>query len=493
MDVSLPDDQGAIQESSNQFEQIHLLIVTIFTIILLPFIFIGNTLILLALKRIKNLRSVTLFYIGQLALSDIAFGVVMVLRVVLIFSFKFHFNRVACQIVLHILFVSGGSALSAILLLSMEGYLSVRFFIFFKLRYTRTVAYITSFISVTIWIILISIGFIIPNPPAGDLTDSCTCHLGNQVLFDKAVLKVIVILLWGHVLLIFVFLLGTFLLIRGHNKLFNLSDRREQNCSGVSGQRDDAPKDEMLNSTISSDITHRIQDCERPEQCTEDRVKNNDPIRYRGDAFVKTCQIVENCSPSLYKAKGQVIEGHTIPNIVVMDDEQPLSVKQPSNPLNEVNLQKINSKMSLTMQENKTGNGTGRKTGRGLKQSDILLANDIISGNPSVRKVSHKNQPVVSQTATQMNWLKRLNNMTKLIALVLFFFSLAWFPYFVVITIVAFCDSCLVENVTIVYVSAIVMLSSLFNVFIFSFKSTEFKQSFKRTVCCSGNNSVESA
>ena len=200
-----------ITVEKQQAETTHLLLVTVFTAMLLPPILIGNILILLAVRKVKNLRNITLFYIGQLAISDIAFGVATVLRIALAFSYQVNLSKVVCQIALCTLFVSGGSALSSILLLSMEGFLSVRFFIFFKSRFTLRVAQVSSVFTVSMWIILMAAGLgASPSEPDSILVRSCDCHLGHSKVFHRSILKVIVMMLWVHVLFIFIFLVDTF-------------------------------------------------------------------------------------------------------------------------------------------------------------------------------------------------------------------------------------------------------------------------------------------
>ena len=121
-------------------------------VLLVVFILIGNTLILLAIRKGHLIRKVSYYFIANLAMADIFFGLALALR--LVFVLTGSLNTETCVLILVMATVTGLSSATGILHLCLESYLAVRHIIVFKTAFTPKVAWALIVSSWLVWSLL---------------------------------------------------------------------------------------------------------------------------------------------------------------------------------------------------------------------------------------------------------------------------------------------------------------------------------------------------
>ena len=88
-----------------------------------------------------------------------------------------------------------------------------------------------------------------------------------------------------------------------------------------------------------------------------------------------------------------------------------------------------------------------------------------------------------SQTEPQKRQLKKISNMSHLIAAILVCFIATWGPYIIGLILMTVCDSCNVTSYHLQYLVLIVSINSAANIVIYACKSKEFRIAIKRLFC----------
>ena len=99
-------------------------IVLVVQIIILPVIVLGNSLILWAIKKSPSLRKVTYYLLGNLAVADLLFGIMLAIRVMVTFADMFSIQM--CLVLNELGLVPVGSSISGVLLICVHNFNSVK-------------------------------------------------------------------------------------------------------------------------------------------------------------------------------------------------------------------------------------------------------------------------------------------------------------------------------------------------------------------------------
>ena len=207
-------------------------------ILLVIFIFIGNTLILVAIKQQKLMRKVSYYFIANLAVADILFGLALALR--LVFLLTGTLNTATCVLILYVACVSGLSSATGILFLCLESSLAVRHMIIFKTAFTPKRAWT---LIIGSWLLWCLFSCLMLYHPDADVIPPAACNFAHP-FFNRYFLN----LLWAllTVLMIVVIVLEVLTLyhvrkhvhnmIKGANKQNKKKDTPPNKTSDVGGE-----------------------------------------------------------------------------------------------------------------------------------------------------------------------------------------------------------------------------------------------------------------
>ena len=125
------------------------LTVAIIQIFLCPLVFLGNLLILIAIRKSRSMKQVTFLFLGHLAVSDLLLGFSIFMRV--FFLLQNNLIKLPCLIVHLFTVLASGCSMTGILFLSLDCYLSVKFSMQLRPIITPKIAWVMIFMCWLLW------------------------------------------------------------------------------------------------------------------------------------------------------------------------------------------------------------------------------------------------------------------------------------------------------------------------------------------------------
>ena len=125
------------------------LTVAIIQIFLCPLVFLGNLLILIAIRKSRSMKQVTFLFLGHLAVSDFLLGFSIFMRV--FFLLQNNLIKLPCIIVQWFTVLACGCSMTGILFLSLDCYLSVKFSMQLRPIITPKIAWVMIFMCWLLW------------------------------------------------------------------------------------------------------------------------------------------------------------------------------------------------------------------------------------------------------------------------------------------------------------------------------------------------------
>lgn len=205
-------------------------------VLLSPLVFLGNVLILVAIRRSRAMKKVTYLFIGHLAVADLLFGVGMCTRFFLIISDNL--DKYPCMFAQCFVITAGGAGSTGILFLCLEGYLSVKYFMSFKRVFTPRLAW---GLIVGCWVFWISMSLLSIVIAAYSPVKKAVCFLGGGY-YESWYLVLVPTVYFCQLLLVIYYQLGTIAITRKHFSHLNprvqpSAAAKTQNSTQDSGQK----------------------------------------------------------------------------------------------------------------------------------------------------------------------------------------------------------------------------------------------------------------
>ena len=181
-------------------------------IVLVFFIMTGNTLILLAIRQGKLMRKVTYYFIGNLAIADMLFGLALALRLLFVLTETLYTDT--CLLIILISAVLGLSSGTGIVFLCLESFLAVRHYIVFKTGLTPKVACILIASSWLFWLLFCL--QLLYHPDADEIP-AAQCHFAHP-FFNRIFLIQLWVIMCALIVTILVLQILTIYHIKKHVK-----------------------------------------------------------------------------------------------------------------------------------------------------------------------------------------------------------------------------------------------------------------------------------
>ena len=185
-----------------------LVIQTIMVILILS----GNILILIAIRQSSSMRKISYYFIGNLAVADIIFGLALGMRLIL--HVANYSSTASCIAIIMVAIVTGLSSATGICFLCLESYLSVRHIMIFKTSFTPKTAW---FLIMSSWLCWSIVGCLAVVNPNTDTIAASECYFVNDY-FNTGYLVFVWILLFCLMFAIIILEVQTLYHIRKHFK-----------------------------------------------------------------------------------------------------------------------------------------------------------------------------------------------------------------------------------------------------------------------------------
>ena len=186
--------------------------VTVLHLSFCPLVFVGNLLILMAIRKSKSMKQVTFLFLGHLAMSDVLLGFSFFMRA--FFLLQKNLSKFPCIIVHWFTLVSSGCSMTGICFLSLDSFLSVKFSMQLRPIITQGIAWAMIVMCWLIWSVYYSC---LAGQAILDSLPLAPCFLGGGYYSKKMLLSLPLIYLL-HLLIVVYLQVVTINMVKKHFK-----------------------------------------------------------------------------------------------------------------------------------------------------------------------------------------------------------------------------------------------------------------------------------
>ena len=160
-----------------------------------------NILTLAIFRKTRSVKSTTVYLIAYLAISDLCLGMCIVIRSSLVLAGQLSWN--SCTLLLDVILTSAGGSLTAILMMHLEVYFSVKFATNYRQIFTKMRVLVIIVVSVLLWTLVGGLGYY----SSKDLTPDLSTEIEKSCFPHAAFKSAYLIGLCSTYLVIFVLIL----------------------------------------------------------------------------------------------------------------------------------------------------------------------------------------------------------------------------------------------------------------------------------------------